>query len=85
MHVCDAKFCDFFIYSKKGQILTRIYYNEQYSQELITAATVFFKHKLGPFYFEHLHSATSLHSPLPIQLMTMLLILPTRTVTLIVR
>ena len=37
MHVCDAKFCDFFIYSKKGQILTRIYYNEQYSQELITA------------------------------------------------
>ena len=67
MHVCDAKFCDFFIYSKKGQILTRIYYNEQYSQELITAATVlvFFKHKLGPFYFEHLHSAISLHSPLP--------------------
>ena len=65
MHVCEAKFCDVFIYSKKGQILTRIYYNEQYSQELITAATAFFKHKLGPFYFEHLHSATSLHSPLP--------------------
>ena len=57
----------FVTFSKKGQILTRIYYNEQYSQELITAATVlvFFKHKLGPFYFEHLHSAISLHSPLP--------------------